>query len=282
MTAIREIGSGTVLHQEDEAELRFWHYPDKALRRADLSGLYGNHWYLQFSDFTGSTFCGSVLQSLRADNCTFDHCDFTRCTMTGAELYQAKIREAILCRAVLDEAYCESADFSGSDLRQVSARDANLSFALLEECDLRSADLSGARLRPVGLERANFSRARFEQTVISTMFSPGVDLSEAYFHQTLLYNCVGLHRARGLESIVHGAPSCLDYRTLVRSARYLPEVFLAGCGYSSAEIEGLRRHFDDRLAQQLAAEEEHRWNLLQQSFEEERRWNLLQQSFAGG
>jgi len=42
----------------------------------------------------------------------------------------------------------------------------------------------------------------------------------------------------GLETCIHGGPSTVDHRTLIRSGK-LPDVFLRGCGFPDSFIEHL-------------------------------------------
>jgi hypothetical protein len=109
-----------------------------------------------------------------------------------------------------------------------SLRGADLGGAHLIETDLRGADLRGAYLYQANLYEVNLSEA---------------DLSGAIFGQTVLTNCTTLHEARGLEAVIHQEPSQLDDATLQANAAYLPDVFLAGVGYSREEIAQLRARY---------------------------------------
>src|SRR5947208_1772889 len=84
----------------------------------------------------------------------------------------------------------------------------------LSRADLRGADLSQAGLSQADLRRAGLS---------------GADLTGARCGFTAFAD-VDLSGVKGLDSVVHLAPSTLGTDTLIRSQGKIPEAFLRGCG----------------------------------------------------
>src|SRR5207253_8205893 len=108
-----------------------------------------------------------------------------------------------------------------------------LLFANLSGADMRSADLSGANLRGANLTEADLSGADLS----------GVNLTGATMSLTILSGCRNLHKAVGLETVLHPGPSELDSHTLTDSVAHLPDIFLKGVGYTRSEIVFLRRAY---------------------------------------
>ena len=131
-------------------------------------------------------------------------------------------------RANLAGQYLIHADLRGADLKS-----ALLLFANLSGADLRSADLTDANLRGANLTEVDLSGADLA----------GVNLTGATMSLTILSGCRNLHKAVGLEEVVHPGPSELDSATLTDSAAHLPDSFLRGVGYTRSEITFLRRNY---------------------------------------
>ena len=83
----------------------------------------------------------------------------------------------------------------------------------------RGANLIGANLNGADLGEANFDEAVAE----GTMFAD-VDLSAT----------------KGLETVVHNAPSTVGTDTIYKSHGKIPEAFLRGCGLADWEIEAAK------------------------------------------
>ena len=120
-----------------------------------------------------------------------------------------------------------------ADLRGADLGSALLLFANLSGADLRSANLAGANLRGANLTEVDLSGADLA----------GVNLTGATMSLTILSGCRNLHKAVGLETVVHPGPSELDSATLTDSAAHLPDTFLKGVGYTRSEILFLRRSY---------------------------------------
>lgn len=96
-----------------------------------------------------------------------------------------------------------------ADLRQADLRAADLSFCDLQEADLRKADLTAANLCNANLSGANFRNCTMGLTVFGD-----IDLSST----------------RGLDRILHLAPSIFSMGTIYRSGGQISETFLRGAG----------------------------------------------------
>lgn len=97
----------------------------------------------------------------------------------------------------------------------------HLCYETIEHADLRGADLRG-----LFLYNAVFAHVRLE----------GADFTGARLRDTAFLDCADLGRAVGLDRAEHDGPSCLDARTLRACAASLPDVFLAGAGFTGEEV----------------------------------------------
>src|SRR5262249_24517787 len=97
--------------------------------------------------------------------------------------------------------------------------------ANLGGADLTGADLTGAHLRGAHLRGADLT---------------GADLNETVFSDTDLTD------AKGLDSCLHGGPSTIDHRTLMKSGK-LPLQFLRGCGLPDTLIDYLPSLFNEPI-----------------------------------
>jgi hypothetical protein len=139
----------------------------------------------------------------------------------GADLSYTNLSEADFSEACLGGANLFRADLSGADLFKVDLSGANLNRANLLWVDLRQANLSGANLTYANFSRAKLKEADFSQANMGLTTFGGVDLSEA----------------KGLDQVIHHAPSTLGVDTLCSSRGKIPELFLRGCGLTDFQIE---------------------------------------------
>ena len=152
-------------------------------------------------------------------------------------------------------------NLSEADLSEVDLYDANLSEANLSQCNLRGANLGRTKLIGTKFIAANLSKANFNEADLGKANLSLTDLSEADFkganlHLTnfegakfrstnfsgakLQFNNFGkvdLREIKGLENLIHRAPSTIGTDTLAKSEGKIPEVFLKGCGLSDTDIE---------------------------------------------
>jgi hypothetical protein len=135
-------------------------------------------------------------------------------------------------------------NLSGADLRRANLGDANLNWATLGRTDLSGADLFGAHLSYTDLREANLSGAdlRTADLFVADLSEAGLsgaDLSRAEVGRTLFAN-LDLSGVKGLDSVVHRAPSTIGVDTLTKSRGQIPEAFLRGCGVPDTFIAYMR------------------------------------------
>lgn len=127
-------------------------------------------------------------------------------------------------------------DLSGADLRGAKLVDANLMKAKLRAASLWQADLKGTNFMEADLREASLWLADLSAATLI-----GTDFSNAQVGITVFGN-VDLSDAKGLESVIHKAPSSISTDTFATSKGQIPEVFLRGCGLPDWEIEGVKLH----------------------------------------
>src|SRR5271165_1066056 len=130
------------------------------------------------------------------------------------DLQLANLGSASLIGANFNQAILMFANLNGAGLGG-----ANLSGAALIGANLSMADLSAADLRGTMLTRANLRLANLR----------GADFAGAFASHTQ-FDDVDLSAAKGLETVVHSAPSTIGIDTIYKSRGKIPEVFLRGCG----------------------------------------------------
>ena len=138
----------------------------------------------------------------------------------------------------VDAETLQRANLAGQYLIHVDLRGADLDSALLLYANLSGADLRSARLTGANLRGANLTEVDLSGADLA-----GVNLTGATMSLTILSGCRNLHKAIGLETVIHPGPSELDSATLADSAAHLPDTFLKGVGYTRSEIVMLRRSY---------------------------------------
>ncbi len=135
--------------------------------------------------------------------------DFRDADLSGANLTLANLVRANLEGANLEAADLTQADLAGANLAGADLILAKLTLANLEGADLEGASLSAATFAVAVVHEARFAKAELLGTVFAN-----VDLS----------------RCKGLEAVVHHAPSTIGIDTIYRSGGNIPESFMRGCG----------------------------------------------------
>ena len=135
--------------------------------------------------------------------------DLSGADLSGADLNRADLSEADFSWADLSGADLSGADLSGADFLDATLATANFHGAMLTGADFSGANISAANLSRADLSAANFSSAHAGYTTFAD-----VDLSVA----------------KGLESVVHLAPSTIGIDTIYRSRGKILEIFLRGAG----------------------------------------------------
>jgi len=156
--------------------------------------------------------------------------DLSRADLNGANLYGVDLMGASLTDAGLS-----NADLSGAYLINTDLGGANLINANLYGSTLVGANLQGAVLFEANLSHANLTGADLTTAALSNTTFVGNDLSEV----------------RGLEMVMHLAPSSIGVDTLYKSGGRIPEAFLRGCGVPDDFIAFIPSHFGVRQAIQF-------------------------------
>ena len=162
----------------------------------------------------------------------------------------------------LDELDLSGADFSNADLIEVSFMDSNLHGAnfkgaklqesyifgsILQEANFHGADLEFANISSsTNLMGANLSNASLIYTSFKDVYFAGANFTNATMASTTFSN-VDLSRVKGLDTVVHNAPSSIGVDTLYRSRGNIPENTV--CIYGS--LNRSRSIFKDRKSTRL-------------------------------
>ena len=203
-------------------------------RGATISDAEFNGANLREADLSEARLRGAHLEGADLERADLSKADLSTAFLSGAhfqgaELWAARLRVAMLRGAILRDTSLPIADLWGASLMEADLRGANLRGASLWEADLQNADLRGADLCGANLSKTSLWEA---------------DLRTARMGYTYLAD-VDLHRAIGLEEVVHLHRSSLDIDTMRRSKGKIPEGFLRGCGLSDWEIETIKLYDPD-------------------------------------
>jgi hypothetical protein len=145
--------------------------------------------------------------------------DLSRADLGEARLREANFSRVYLYGAGLIKANLSDATLSGANLCGANLSLANLNEALLNEADLTQADLSGATLTGAEFTWANLRGANLSRA----------DLTAAFIGNTTFADN-DLSDVKGLEAVLHGAPSTIGIDTIYRSLGKIPLAFLRGAG----------------------------------------------------
>jgi uncharacterized protein YjbI with pentapeptide repeats len=137
--------------------------------------------------------------------------NLSRINLWGANLKKADLQNAILSYADLRVSNLEEANLINTILFKANLRDA----------DLREADLTGADLRESDFGETNLIGANMSSSIIGYTVFINLDFASV----------------KGLESVIHEAPSTIGIDTFYRSQGNIPELFLRGCGIPDQMIK---------------------------------------------
>jgi hypothetical protein len=140
--------------------------------------------------------------------------DLTRADLRGRDLSSANLGNTNL---------------NGANLSGVNLIDSNFMYSSLRDVDLSEANLSGADMYGADLTRATLARANLFDTSLKGTILQGTDMTDAKI-EGAIFGDNDLSTARGLETVVHFAPSTIGIDTIYRSKGNIPEPFLRGCG----------------------------------------------------
>jgi hypothetical protein len=154
----------------------------------------------------------------RLDSANLSAADLRRANLSASDLSFANLGKAKLNNANLSLSFLLDSDLHRSSLISAHLNHAYLAAADLRGANLTRADLGDANLYAANLDGANLTKAR----VLWTVFA--CDLSTT----------------KGLDSIHHDGPSCIDLDTVFDSKGKIPEAFLRGCGVPENFIAYIR------------------------------------------
>ncbi len=193
----------------------------------------------------------------------------------GAEVWNEWRRENFSIRpglhhADLNSANLSNANLSNADLSYVNLSNATLNHANLNNARLNHANLNNARLNHARLSNANLLIANLNHADLSNAdlcnanFSDGFLFSADFRNANLIgtdftntklgltsFTDTDLSQAKGLETVLHHAPSTIGIDTLYKSAGKIPESFLRGCGVPDDFITFVPSHFGIQQAIQF-------------------------------
>jgi uncharacterized protein YjbI with pentapeptide repeats len=142
-------------------------------------------------------------------------------------------------------------DLTKADLHRANFIRVDLGCSKLCGANLYGADLHGSVLNKVDFNNANLSRANFSEAnfsranlTMSDLYGANLTLSvlfEVDFSKAIVglavFADVNLSTVKGLETVLHQAPSTIGIDTLYKSQGKIPEIFLRGCGVPDQMIE---------------------------------------------
>ncbi len=168
---------------------------------------------------SGAGLAGACLVDANLSDTNLSGANFMSAQLGGANLSGAMISHARMNGTQLQHANLQRVALWGADLRFASLIGADLRWADLGGSDLTYADLSGANLQWSNLSGVNFNSAELS----------GANLAFARTNNTI-FSHIDMSRAKGLESVVHAAPSSIGIDTIYLSGGNISEVFLRGAG----------------------------------------------------
>lgn len=209
------------------------------LRKVDARGT-----TISEAEYNGVNLREADLSEARLGGAHLEGADLEGVDLSKADLSTAFLSGACLQGAELWASNLRAALLIGAILRDASLQLANLWGASLHQADLRGADLRGASLWKADLQNADLREADLRQTNLTSSSLQGIDLRRARMGDTCLVD-VDVHRAIGLEEVVHLHHSSIDIDSMRHSNGKIPEVFLRGCGLSDWEIETVKLYDPD-------------------------------------
>lgn len=173
-----------------------------------------------FSSSALSELAGGLLHGIRLlgrdlGSANFQDADLTQAYLYGCDLWAADFRGADLRGATLAQSQLTTAKFGGAKLEGANFHNAVLNNANFEGVDLRKVSMSAASLRGARLAKSDLRDAELVETDLT-----GADIGKA--------RCDGVRLDGTLlvdlditplvtSSVIHGGPSVVDDRTVVRS-----------------------------------------------------------------
>lgn len=169
----------------------------------------------------------------------FSESDLSDIDFSGASLWRADFTKANLGNTKLKDACLRGASIIEADLNGADLRGADFSGAFFRGTDLSGADLRGADFSLADLIESNFNGSDLGECNFNDAYMAGTDISQCLLSYTMFIN-IDLSDVKGLNAVIHRAPSTIGIDTLYRSQGNIPEVFLRGCGVPDQMIEYAR------------------------------------------
>jgi uncharacterized protein YjbI with pentapeptide repeats len=156
-----------------------------------------------------------------------------------AYMYNTDLNSSILCGADLFGADLTMCNLRSADLRGASLGGAKLVSASLQMACLQRAKLYGTSFARADLTGADFAEAHLQGANLSGATLNRANLAHAAVESTVFVD-VDLSAVRGLDTVLHLAPSSIGIDTVYRSKGNIPELFLRGCGVPEDFITYMR------------------------------------------
>jgi uncharacterized protein YjbI with pentapeptide repeats len=194
---------------------------------------------LRGADLSLANLTGAMLSGADLSLAVLSRADLTRAGLERANLTDVNLRLANLTGATL-----LSANLDGTNLTRANLNNANLIKANLNSANLIHADLDGANLHSANLSNAKLSDAKLNDAILHSTILHGAKLVGTNFTGAItastLFGNVDLSTVRGLDEVVHWAPSTISLDTIYLSQGKIPDVFLRRCGVPDKFITYMR------------------------------------------
>ena len=161
-------------------------------------------------DLRGANFAGRKFIRYHFERAHLDSATLSGVRFVGCHFDDASLRDTNGHLTIFEESYVTSCDFSDALLHR-----ARFEFTIADNANFHGADLSWAYFDTCALEYANFAEARLSRTTFTN---------------------VSLKNAKGLDSLVKGAPVSIGLETFFKSGG-LPESLLQNAGVPQEFIE---------------------------------------------
>jgi uncharacterized protein YjbI with pentapeptide repeats len=216
-------------HPEIQPYLRGANLEGANLEGADLKGVDLEGAILTGADLKAADLRGANLSEAFLSTSDLSYANLSQAVLSEAFLNRAHLWYTNLGNAYLQEASLKLATLRGAILKGADLRGVNLSEANLHEADLSEADLANANLSRTSLHRTALRGADLMGTLFRETDLSGADVSRARCGWTSWIN-LDLRTVKGLDTLIHTAPSTIGIDTLYRSQGYIPEEFLRQAG----------------------------------------------------
>jgi len=190
-------------------------------------------------------FSGAHLSHINLSEADLSGADLSEAFLAWSNLDSAILSEASLSKTKLPFCCLVATNLSKADLSEAMLFEANLTSANLTQTSFRSSNLRYALLKFPTLSETDLTRADLKGTVFYSCNFANVNVTQATMHDTVISDSM-LFGGKGLETVNHTGPSCVDIPTLLNSFSVaggcLPpnlETFLLGTGVPKQLLDGM-------------------------------------------